>query len=618
MGKPLQIVLVVVAWLMACTSPSPAADALQLVSGDAVFVVRLKSPHKALDRAQVLADRALPADAPKELLAGLRETVERLLGAAISNDELAGVDRNADWLIWADVPAGGDARVVFQIPAGDPAALRRALGDGIKSIEHGGQVIYSEDQAALESVRRRIDGQGRSFAELVDKADLALFERDDLAVIVNIAHLRSVFADELKAIAEGLAADPKRSAENRPQAARAYDLFAGFFADPAGTALQALADARTFTIGVAVSPEGVSAEALVRVDPESPTDKALGRQQLSAFGGLAKLPAGCPAYFSFLSAEYLRWMYGYRLADPATDEGRAQADRLAKQEFKDAYWIYATDKRDEGLLPCICISESDNASVLRDLDRGLHARGWPAETAQDGQTKIEYTRKNDAEDLGTHRADVTTAEYSSVPGTAVPEYAAFANAFVQGVYGDAGQVVRTVALPDRLVETTGGGSELMRRTLAALEGAGDGAASDASFRSTRAHFADPATALALVDVPRTATRVYASYAMPVMLLYAGDEIVEQYFADLLPAFLQPLVSLLPTNLASLEALLDTFESAPLPSYSGLAATNEPRGLRLKLFLPARQIETCYSLFAKLVELNRDKAEEPGDELENGL
>jgi hypothetical protein len=138
------------------------------------------------------------------------------------------------------------------------------------------------------------------------------------------------------------------------------------------------------------------------------------------------------------------------------------------------------------------------------------------------------------------------------------------------MYGPEGLVTRSVFQKDRILSTTGGGTEAMEALLTSLKGT---ARTDSPAGKTRAYLAPQANLLGLMDLPGTVAKV---------LRIVGESDIGKMFLPLDE---------------------DTLESLVLPaSYSGLSLVAEPAGLRTRTAMPVEQIRgilTLVEVFQKL-------------------
>jgi len=138
------------------------------------------------------------------------------------------------------------------------------------------------------------------------------------------------------------------------------------------------------------------------------------------------------------------------------------------------------------------------------------------------------------------------------------------------MYGPEGLVTRSVFQKDRMLTTTGGGTEAMEALLTSLKGT---ARTDSPAGKTRSVLGPQANVLGLMDLPGTVAKA---------LRIVGESDIGKMFLPLDE---------------------DTLEQLALPSsYSGLALAVEPAGLRTRTAMPVEQIRgvlTLVEIFQKL-------------------
>ena len=160
-----------------------AADPSDAVPDSASVVVRLKAPETTLGNLGDFVDAVQP---------GVGAVVKgnlAMLGLAISNPTLAGVDVEKDWWVIAFVESRQKPTLVFVVPAKDADALKSALPPGFHYHAADTLAIYSDNEEALAKVRHRVSGKGTALWSKVDAASKKLFDGSDLSVFINLQQL---------------------------------------------------------------------------------------------------------------------------------------------------------------------------------------------------------------------------------------------------------------------------------------------------------------------------------------------------------------------------------------------------------------------------------------------
>ncbi|MBI3864270.1 MAG: hypothetical protein HY290_20495 [Planctomycetia bacterium] len=293
---PLALLILLVSGL-----PLRAADtALDAIAEEASLVIRIKKPKASIEKVAELVDQIVPGMGDQ-----LRQQSEGV-GAAISNPTMAGVDMESDWYVAmftdddpADKSGSDEPAFLFIVPATDLAAMKEALGDSFKFMEHGKLGVYTSDEATAKATAARLKGEGKSISTRIDKDSSTLFDSGDVSVFINVRQLIIDYKDEIAAFKE----DARQKIENLPAAAAGA---------PGGINTEQLSqianhilkfvsdgldDTQSCTVAAVVSKEGVSFEDLVKLKAGSATDKTLAKSPAGTLAGLTSLPAGHLAYF---------------------------------------------------------------------------------------------------------------------------------------------------------------------------------------------------------------------------------------------------------------------------------------------------------------------------------
>ncbi|HEY2841441.1 MAG TPA: hypothetical protein VGJ26_19945, partial [Pirellulales bacterium] len=205
---PLALLILLVAGL-----PLQAADTpLDPISQEASLVIRFKKPKASIEKIADMVDQIVPGQGDQ-----VRQQAA-MIGGAISNPTLAGVDMDADWYVAMytddddDKSGDDDPTFLFIVPATDLKAMKEALGDSFKFMEHGKLGVYTSDEATAKDAAARLKGEGKSISTLIDKDSSSLFTSGDLGVFINVKQLAIDYKDEIAQFKE----DAKQKVENIP------------------------------------------------------------------------------------------------------------------------------------------------------------------------------------------------------------------------------------------------------------------------------------------------------------------------------------------------------------------------------------------------------------------
>ena len=567
------LILLLASLPVASLTVQAAETALDAISTDASVVIRFKKPKATIDKVADLVDLVMTGQGEQV------RTQAALLGQAISNPTLAGVDMEADWFIamYTDDDDDDDGKkdekkdaadydptFVFIVPATDLAAMKEALGDTFKFMEHGKLGVYTSDEATAKATAARLAGEGKSISTLIDKDSNALFVSGDLSVFINVKQLAADYKDEIEKFQE----NAKQQLENLPAGAPGVPggLSPQQMTEIAGHVLTALSgaldDTHSCTIAAVVSKDGLSFEDLVKVKAGSSTDNLLAKSAPGALGTLSSLPAGHLAYMGFTwdmsdIAKLNQWLMGIAgstFKPEAAKELEAALGEAAKLKIKSLVTAFGLGDLDEGAIRSVSITEVDNPTKMRELTQKVIKAMQGVETQGIKQT---FEMKKDAEKYGKNSADVTTVKTEMVDQEN-PFVAQIMERMMTVMFGPDGMTTRSVYLKDKIVQTVGGGKQSMTDTLAALDQK-TSETSKSPLQQTRAKLGAKTNVMVLFDLTNTVAKI----------------------VDLLAQSQAVPIPLDPEQVKGLQTK---------PSFVGLSAATEPQGLRVKTLVPVEQMQ----------------------------
>jgi hypothetical protein len=441
------------------------------------IVVRLKNPQQTVKKVADLADAIQPGLGGMVRGGALGQSgAPGAIGPMISNPDLAGVDTSKDWWLGIFLASDQEPALVFAIPAKDAAAMEKALGDEVNFFKHESWGIYGDQKDVVDRVQACAKGTGKSVATVVDKTSTALFDKGDLSAFVNIRALKNSFQDQLDL--------GKQQLDNPPDIPE--DAVPGIDADKlqkmlvniGKSLLQAANDSDQCAMALMVSNEGLRIEDTLQVASSSPTAKFLKASPGSEQKILAELPSGFPLYVGVLGDFQELANFGVDLiasiaSDKDKDKVTQAADQLKKVKYKGMALAMRVDSKEEGALDSITVIETADTKTLQSATRQLMKN---LGTIELGGTKSTYVMKEDAEKYGSNSADVLTVK-QDVDNP-------LAGQVIEKMYGPEGMTTRTVYLKDRVVQTMGGGKDLMTQALAALQGGAAGPSKTATTKKT--------------------------------------------------------------------------------------------------------------------------------------
>jgi hypothetical protein len=511
-------------------------------------VVRIKAPKATIDKAASLVEAIQPGFG-----AMVRQNAVAL-GALISNPTLQGVDQTKDWYIAVQSKGQDEPTVVFGIPVSNADMAKAALGEGMKSKAHGGWLFYSEDEAALPA---SATATAAIEAKMKGEAS-AVFEKGDVAVFLNLAHLVEAYGNEINAGVEqakqGLSAIPPQPGVD-PEATKKV------YADMIEYVTQGLRDSVQCAIAFNVGAEGMTFEDYLSFAPRSKTATLLGEQKTSAMELAGKLPADAVMIFgaSGDTKRLVDWSMSMTKAMTAKTPGATKAmdDFMAgikELKFGSMVGGMSFQQGENGLFKNVVIMEVNDAQKYKELARTM-SKAMPLVEA--GGMKQETKIETDAETYGSAKADVVTVK-QEFDDTADPT--GQARQMQALMFGQNGMQSRIVYQKDRFIVTMGGGKDGMTE---ALKAADSSTKSDA-VASFRKGLIESPNILFLVDVP--------GLAVQGMRVASG-----------IPG--------VPLNINP--AMLDSLKFDK--SFMGFSAAAEKDAVRAKSRIPVEQLRSLFSL-----------------------
>jgi len=452
--------------LLLIPSALPAADVpVDAFPDSTSLVIRLKNPQATTGKLVELADAIQPGFGQQVQFAA------QGLGTLISNPTAEGVDKTADWWVAVFVRKEKDPAIVFAIPASDADAMKKAVGEAMTFIKHEKWGIYSEDADAIEQVKSRIGGEGKSIKTRVDEQSLKVLDKGDLSVFINISQLTETYSEQIQQMREQVA-EALTELPQQQQAVPGIDLEQTLktYRQIIEGLLQALDDAENCALALSVDKQGIVLDDLVTFTADTPTTKFFQKNPPSKLELLSSLPADQLAYFGLeINFKGLAaWSMGLARSMITGEEAGKKFDEATKALEQLDYGSYvgsfALGNLEEGLIRGVAITEVSDPKKVRDVTRKMIEAFSGVEVAG---LKQEYDLKIDAEKYNSHSADVLTVTYEV--DTEKNPLGGLQQQMMAALYGPDGLVTRTVYLKDRLVQTSGGGKEAMTQALKSLE-----------------------------------------------------------------------------------------------------------------------------------------------------
>lgn len=475
-----------------------AAEPLDVVPDSASVVLRVKAPQATLGNLGDFVDAVQPGVGPvvKGNLA--------MLGLAISNPGLAGVDVEKDW--WAIVFAESRQKpaMVFVVPATDVDAVKNALPPGFQFHSTDKLAIYSDNEEALGKVRDRMSGKGTSLWSKIDASTKKLFDASDLSVLVHLRQLTKAFESELQQAEPQLDGFLNQISGAIPDAQRAQIVpMLDIYRMLGKSALQGVRDSQTLTVGFAFSKDAIRVEDRLQVGEGTATAKFFAKQPTSELSLINRLPANKLAYFGFKAdmAGMVDWsmkMTKSMMAN-STDDQKAKFEAAVKDmhtlKWNELAGYFDLDASSAGAIRAGSVSEITPANRLREISHSMVKAVGEIQSIGFKQTTTLETAVDKIDGL---EVDRTTMK-QEFDGTADP--LGIQKKIQLLLFGEAGMQQHMLYQPTRALQTFGGGIEEMKSLAKTLNST---TSKDEAVAAARKRYVEKANLIGLIDVARLA------------------------------------------------------------------------------------------------------------------
>lgn len=571
--------------LLAVPAVCAAADSpLSVIPDTADVVLRLKKPKSTIDnliRTANSFDPKFGTDMKKWTSA---------IGTWIGNPQGTGVDSNHDWYVAYFYTAGKDPATVFVIPTTKSETMEKAvketLGSKARFKSHEKWLFYSDNDAAMTLTIDGINGTAGSIAQRMDSDALAIFDRNDVGMFVNVRHLTDeVYKIELAAYREVITAIMQDVPKTTPKSdGVALEGLFEFYGRAFEEGLEVLSDVENVTGGASLKGAGVDAEQIVRLKEGSSVAEKWKSGATSAMPLLEKLPTNRLMYLG-LSGPVKSWN-GSRLElgklssldTGAVSKAETALGELDEIQFGTQATALTIGDPKEGLIRAVTVTEITPSDKIQPLMRNALAVLHPVLIALNASAEV----AEDGEDAGDQKVDVVRLKLVEGKDSAPQLW----RKFLQGLFrGTESGTARVAYLPDSCVETLGGGTSAVTEALQSLTGA-------AAAKGKPAAGATPPKPNAAIAAPRGKIAPAANVVMIVDAASLSAELI-RVASDILG-------SAIPVQSDQVKKL------SLRRSYMGASVVAEENGLRLKAHVPTTQLQSMskvWPLAEKVLKIN---------------
>ena len=426
------------------------ADAARLIPADAGVVIRIADPDSAVTHLTDFVREAAPQYANRMFAA------RGVLGFAVRNATLSGVNMKEPWYLVAIPRADQPPATVFLLPAANVQAMQEGVGPGMQFKTIGTYAAYTDaGEEALEGF-----GEGGKFAASLPQGTVELAGQSDITLAVNVPRLLEVYGDDLEGRLDDVR-DRLKQQSPSPEAAanqqKALDLL-----------VQAAQDSGPTVVGLAASKEKLWFKKIAAVKSGSQVAGALATQQPAEFALLDKLPEGLHGYAIAEGdlkplVALMRPMQGQGEPEPFETLVASLADAGAKA-VAGGFLLGGEGSLFNGVQ---VLSVKDAAAVKPAVERFAGASDGRVEGGV--RTTVEQTGTVEVEGM-TLQTYLTDLE---VTDDAASDEAETAKAAVDGfhtAFGEDGQVQKVGYTEDMVLKVVGGGEKFAGEAVGHLQG----------------------------------------------------------------------------------------------------------------------------------------------------
>lgn len=465
--RALSWMLVVVVASTAGPLLAQAKSPLTGIPGDAALVVRVKGFQGLLKKVASLADAVKPGTGATVQFGGAA------VGGLILNPTLDGVDTEGEFFLALFLDKEKAPGTVFLVPGKDLPAMKETLGDAVSFVEVGKHGVYSTDEELVNSVKEQLKSKEKdSLSDSIDAKSLAVLNRGDVSVFVNVPALLEIYKDEFGQ-AQGAIENIGNTErpENAPPGMN-WEAIMGSVQTFVGKLVKAVEDHEGITVAFSFTEKDVVIENYFKLEADSESGKALKGGSGSDMPLLNNFPAGSVGYYSLhcdlnsMTSQLLEFSAKVIEDEKAQTALKDFVKEISSVKFNGAagaFNLNATAKDGPGAFRMINIVSVSDPQKIRTLTKKY------AESLKEldaNNTKTEITYKSDVEKLGTTSIDHTISTITISDDAPDAEKQ---KKMIKYMYGEGPVTARTAYLKDKVVQTVGGGKAGMETALKSLE-----------------------------------------------------------------------------------------------------------------------------------------------------
>lgn len=535
--------------------------ATDLIPAKTLAVVRFKNPTELIDKGAGLVDVLQPG------MGGQVRKFADGIGYLIDNPTLAGVSKDdAWWIALENDPERGDvSQPLFIVPLlkGHEEDLPKALGDSYQFVRKGAWGVYTKKKQTFEEVQKLLNGAGKSITAAIDEPSGKVFTEGDVSVFLNLGQFIADHRGDLTRAQDQIGKELNEGAERGP-VTPGVNKKAAFQAitQMANSVIQCIQDTQSCVIAVRISKQGLLLEDLVRVTPDSASDKLLSGVPSAPLTSLSQLPGGHQIYFgAHFDLGKVLSLVASIMDEPADGKAKEAVElkrileEFGKLKSGSVAGAIRTGSLKEGVLQSVSVAEIEPTEKARTLMHNMYKTLGAIST---GPIKQVFKLEADAEKYGARTADVLTVSTT----TENKELEERLNSTMHLMYGPDGAKTRIVYLKDRIIQAMGGGQKALADAIQGQEKSADPSVTS-PLTKARGELPANANLILLLDLPTLIRNA------SILAIEGG-----------LPLGIQA----------------TTFEQIKLKeSYLAVSLGAEQRALRSRVFLPVDQVQGLFRL-----------------------
>ncbi len=445
--------------LLSATLGLPAVadvDPLTLIPADSGVVIRIKAPETTVSALAEFVNQVQPGIGP--LIQGQGPV---MLGAAIQNPTLAGVDQKRD-IYFVLNAVDGQPQGFMLVPVTDAAELREntGAGQGYQFVESDGWIASSVH--SLEAVKACVSGEAKSIKESLLKDALELLNKGHLGVALQGAPLRAGMTAELeqaKSDYDQFLGMMSTQFSIAAQGGEGLDGMIDVYRILGDCAFQVIEDATSAGVSLTVSNEALRVEKSLSVSPGSKTADLLVLNAPGSAAKITEIPEGMQMYFAVNGNSDQLLEFSQQFASSFYKGESGDKIKRSMKHIKDAgIESYAAGmglvSDGNGLLRFAGKAQMKNGAAVRKSLK-IFGDGFEFDF---GYLKQKVTYKHDAETIGEDKVTIQHLA-QEIPDELDPS--GIQEKMNTALYGPEGFTQRIIVRDKEMLQTMGGGTAAM-------------------------------------------------------------------------------------------------------------------------------------------------------------